>query len=40
MARLQGDGFVVRSEHRVLVSAFVKRDGRWTFESAKLEIRA
>ena len=40
MARLQGDGFVVRSEHRVLVSAFVKRGGSWKFESAKLEVRA
>lgn len=39
MARLQGDGFVVRIEQRVLVSAFVKRDGSWKFESAKLEAR-
>lgn len=39
MARLQGDGCVVRSERRVLVSAFVKRDGNWKFESAKLEAR-
>jgi hypothetical protein len=39
MARLQGDGFVVRSEHGVLVTAFVKRDGNWKFESAKFEGR-
>ncbi|RPI62731.1 MAG: hypothetical protein EHM50_03440 [Lysobacterales bacterium] len=40
MARLQGDGLVVRSERRVLVSAFVKRHGVWKFESAKLEVQA
>jgi hypothetical protein len=38
MARLQGDGFVVRSERGVLVSAFVKRGGSWKFESAKFEV--
>jgi hypothetical protein len=31
MARLQGDGFVKRSERRVLASSFVKRDGVWKF---------
>ena len=40
MARLQGDGLVVRSECRVLVGVFVKRDGVWKFESAKLEAQA
>ena len=40
MARLQGDGLVVRSERRVLVGAFVKRDGVWEFEGAKLEVQA
>ena len=40
MARLQGDGLVVRSERRVLVSAFAKRDGVWRFENAKLEVQA
>jgi hypothetical protein len=40
MARLQGDGLVVRTERRMLVSAFVKRDGVWKFESAKLEVQA
>ena len=38
MARLQGDGFVVRSERGVLVSAFVKRGGSWKLESAKFEV--
>ena len=40
MARLQGDGLVVRSEHRVLASAFVKREGSWKFESARFEVLA
>ena len=36
MARLQGDGFVARSERRVLVSSFVKtRRQRGRFESAE-----
>ena len=36
MARLQGDGFVKRSERRVLASSFVKRNGLWKFEHAEL----
>ena len=32
MARLQGDGFVARSERRVLASSFVKIDGLWKIE--------
>jgi hypothetical protein len=40
MARLQGDGFVVRRESRVLRTDFVKRDGAWEFESARFEVRA
>ncbi len=40
MARLQGDGLVVRSERRVLVGAFVKRDGVWEVDSAKLEVQS
>ena len=40
MARLQGDGFVVRSERRVLVGAFVKRAEGWTLTNAKLEVTA
>jgi hypothetical protein len=38
MARLQGDGFVVRSERRVLVGELVKRNGVWRFETATLEV--
>ena len=37
MARLQGDGLVERSERRVLVSSFVKRDGVWKFENAEFQ---
>jgi len=40
MARLQGDGLLVRRERRVLVGAFVKRDRAWEFESAKLEVKS
>lgn len=36
MARLQGDGFVKRTERRTLTSAFVKRDGTWKIERAEL----
>ena len=36
MARLQGDGFVKRSERRVLASSFVKHNGLWKFEHAEL----
>jgi hypothetical protein len=32
MARLQGDGFITRSERRVLESSYVKRDGVWKIE--------
>ena len=32
MARLQGDGFIARSERRVLASWFVKIDGVWKIE--------
>ena len=32
MARLQGDGFVARSERRVLSSSLVKIDGAWKIE--------
>jgi hypothetical protein len=32
MARLQGDGFVARSERRVLASSFVKIDGTWKIQ--------
>jgi hypothetical protein len=35
MARLQGDGFVRRSETRVLESSFVKRNGIWKIEHAE-----
>jgi hypothetical protein len=35
MARLQGDGFVKRSERRVLASSFVKRNGLWKFAHAE-----
>jgi hypothetical protein len=38
MARLQGDGFVVRSERRMLVGAFVKSAEGWTVTRAKLEV--
>ena len=37
MARLQGDGFVVRQERRVLATSFVKRDGIWQFSNAELQ---
>ena len=37
MARLQGDGFIKRSERRVLVSSFVKRDGIWQFSKAEFQ---
>ena len=40
MARLQGDGLVVRRERRVLAGAFVKRDGVWEVASAKLEVQS
>jgi hypothetical protein len=40
MARLQGDGFVLRSERRVLLTAFVKNDGRWQFKDARFEVKA
>jgi hypothetical protein len=40
MARLQGDGFVVRSERRLLVGAFVKRAEGWTLERATFEVAA
>jgi hypothetical protein len=36
MARLQGEGVVKRTEHRVLTSSFVKRDGAWKIERAEL----
>ena len=37
MARLQGDGFIKRSERRVLGSSFVKRDGIWQFVNAEFQ---
>jgi hypothetical protein len=37
MARLQGDGFVVLQERRVLTTSFVKRDGIWQFSNAELQ---
>jgi hypothetical protein len=40
MARLQGDGLVVRSARGVLVAAFAKQDGIWRLQSAKLEVEA
>lgn len=36
MARLQGDGYVTRSEKRVLMSSFVKIDGAWKIERTEL----
>ncbi len=36
MARLQGDGFVARSERRVLATSFVKIDGTWKIEHVEL----
>jgi hypothetical protein len=36
MARLQGDGYVRRTERRVLLSRFVKRNGIWEFDDAEL----
>jgi hypothetical protein len=38
MARLQGDGVVKRSDRRVLLCSFVKRDGIWRIGT--LELRA
>jgi hypothetical protein len=35
MARLQGDGFVARSERRVLASSFVKIDGIWKIQQTE-----
>ena len=37
MARLQGEGFIKRSERRVLVSSLVKRDGIWQFVKAEFQ---
>jgi hypothetical protein len=35
MARLQGDGFVKRTEPRELVASFVKLNGSWQLDSAE-----
>jgi hypothetical protein len=37
MARLQGEGFVTRSERRTLATTFVRRDGSWKIERVELE---
>jgi hypothetical protein len=36
MARLQGEGFVTRSECRTLATTFVKRDGAWRIDHVEL----
>jgi hypothetical protein len=36
MARLQGDGILKRSERRVLLCSFVKRDGIWQIGTLEL----
>jgi len=36
MARLQGEGFVTRSERRTLATTFVKRDGAWRIDQVEL----
>lgn len=37
MARAQGEGFVTRSERRILRGAFVKRDGVWKIATMEIE---
>jgi hypothetical protein len=36
MARLQGDGVITRSEHRVLAGTLVKHNGIWILEQTEL----